>query len=47
MNSEDYGSSNHEETGPDIFEALTGKPPICGRTAFETMNQHLSTTPLS
>jgi hypothetical protein len=28
-----------------LFEALTGKPPICGRTAFETMNQHLTTTP--
>ena len=28
-----------------IYEALTGKPPLCSRTAFATMNQHLTTMP--
>ena len=28
-----------------IYEALTGKPPICARTAFETMNKHLTAMP--
>ena len=28
-----------------MYEALTGKPPLVGRTAFLTMNQHLGTTP--
>jgi serine/threonine protein kinase len=28
-----------------IYEALTGKSPLCARTAFETMNRHLTATP--
>jgi serine/threonine protein kinase len=28
-----------------IYEALTGKSPLCARTAFETMNRHLSAMP--
>ncbi len=28
-----------------LYEALTGKPPLCGRTAFETMNKHLNSMP--
>lgn len=28
-----------------IYEALTGKAPLCARTAFETMNRHLSAMP--
>lgn len=28
-----------------IYEALTGKPPLCSRTAFETMNRHLTAMP--
>jgi serine/threonine protein kinase len=28
-----------------FYEALTGTPPLCGRTAFETMNKHLSQKP--
>lgn len=28
-----------------MFEALTGKPPLVGRTAFETMNKHLTEMP--
>ena len=29
-----------------IYEALTGKAPLCSRTAFETMNRHLTAMPL-
>lgn len=28
-----------------LYEALTGKPPLVGRTAFETMNKHLTEMP--
>ncbi|HEY9733277.1 MAG TPA: serine/threonine-protein kinase [Drouetiella sp.] len=28
-----------------LFETLTGKPPLIGRTAFETMNKHLTEMP--
>jgi serine/threonine protein kinase len=28
-----------------IYEALTGKSPLCARTAFETMNRHLNVMP--
>ncbi len=28
-----------------IYEALTGKSPLCARTAFETMNRHLTAMP--
>jgi len=28
-----------------IYEALTGKSPVCARTAFETMNRHLTAMP--
>ncbi|HEY9788692.1 MAG TPA: serine/threonine-protein kinase [Candidatus Obscuribacterales bacterium] len=28
-----------------MYETLTGKPPLFGRTAFETMNKHLSEAP--
>ena len=30
-----------------MYEALTGKPPLCGRTAFETMNAQISETPVT
>lgn len=30
-----------------IYEALTGKSPVCARTAFETMNRHLTAMPAS
>lgn len=28
-----------------LYESLTGKPPLCSRTAFETMNLHLTAMP--
>jgi serine/threonine-protein kinase len=28
-----------------MYETLTGKPPLVGRTAFETMNKHLTEMP--
>ncbi len=30
-----------------LYEMLTGKPPLCGRTAFETMNKQISEMPQS
>lgn len=30
-----------------LYEILTGKPPLCARTAFETMNRHISNMPES
>ncbi|PWU01433.1 MAG: hypothetical protein C5B53_02920 [Candidatus Melainabacteria bacterium] len=40
------GRSDCYSLGCVMYETLTGKPPHCARTAFETMNKHMSEMPV-
>jgi serine/threonine protein kinase len=41
------GRSDCYSLGCVMYEALTGKPPLAARTAFETMNKHMTDMPES